>query len=301
MMDAARALDPVRMPRRTALRAALAVGVALAGAGCATSTPVAPSAGMAISKTPLIGKFVWRDLMTDDPALVKPFYAGLFGWEYEERFAEGRPYTLVKSGGRYIGGIAKAERQAPGQPNAQWLSFMSVADVDQAQQRTRDAGGKVLRPAFDVPKVGRAAIVLDPQGAPIGLVRASFGDPADAPQPSLNSFLWTEALVPDPRAAAQFYASLAGFEVITEKDGARPYLVLRRGRDRAAIMHTPIKGMPPRWLVSVDVADPAASARRAKQLGGRILVAPHPDVRDGTVALIADPTGALLALQKWNH
>ena len=181
MLDAARAVEPVRMQRRTALRAALAVGVALAGAGCATSTPVAPSAGMAISKTPLIGKFVWRDLMTDDPALVKPFYAGLFGWEYEERVAEGRPYTLVKSGGRFIGGIAKAERQAPGQPNAQWLSFMSVADVDQAQQRTRDAGGKVLRPAFDVPKVGRAAIVLDPQGAPLGLVRASFGDPADAP------------------------------------------------------------------------------------------------------------------------
>jgi predicted enzyme related to lactoylglutathione lyase len=42
-----------------------------------------------------------------------------------------------------------------------------------------------------------------------------------------------------------------------------------------------------------------ASAQRAKQLGGKVLVAPHPDVRDGTVALIADPSGALIALQKW--
>ena len=237
--------------------------------------------------------------MTDDPARVKPFYAALFGWEYVERTAQGRPYTLVKSGGQFIGGIAKTERRAPDQANSQWLSFLSVADVDQAAQLTRAAGGSVLLPAFDLPKVGRAAIVLDPQGAPLGLIRASFGDPADTPRPELNKFLWTEELVPDPHAAADFYAKLAGFEVVTEVDGERPFLLLRKGRDRAAIMRLPIAGMTPRWLVSVMVADPAASAQRARQLGGKVIVAPHPDVRNGTIALIADPSGALIALQKW--
>ena len=285
--------------RRVALRAGLALGVAAVIAGCETTGGVAPSAGMAISKTPLVGKFVWRDLMTDEPALAKPFYAALFGWEYVERTAQGRPYTLVKSGGQFIGGIAKAERRMPDQPNSQWLNFLSVANVDQAAQLTRAAGGSVLLPAFDLPKVGRAAVVLDPQGAPLGLIRASFGDPADTPQPTLNNFLWTEELVPDPRAAAAFYSKLAGFEVVTEIDGDRPFLLLRKGRDRAAIMRTPIAGMQPRWLVSVMVADPAASAQRAKQLGGKVIVAPHPSVRNGTIALIADPSGALIALQKW--
>ena len=292
--------DRLELPdtsRRGALRAGLAAAALIAG--CATPTGVAPPAGMAISKTPLIGKFVWRDLMTDDPARVKPFYAALFGWEYVERTAQGRPYTLVKSGGQFIGGIAKAERRVPDQANSQWLSFLSVADVDQAAQLTRAAGGSILLPAFDLPKVGRAAIVLDPQGAPLGLIRASFGDPADTPRPELNHFLWTEELVPDPRAAASFYAGLAGFEVVTEIDGERPFLLLRKGRDRAAIMRLPIDGMTPRWLVSVMVADPAASAQRARQLGGKVIVAPHPDVRNGTIALIADPSGALIALQKW--
>lgn len=284
--------------RRMVLRAGLALGAA-AVAGCATPGGSAPPAGMAISKTPLVGKFVWRDLLTDDPARAKPFYAALFGWEYAERSAQGRPYTLVKSGGRIIGGIAAAQRRLPDEPNAQWLSFMSVADVDQAERLTIDAGGKVLLTAFDLPKIGRAAIVIDPQGAPLGLLRASFGDPADAPQPQLDDFLWTEALVADPRAAANFYARLAGFEVITERDGERPFLLLRKGRDRAAIMRTPIAGMAPRWLVSVRVADPQASAQRVRQLGGRVVVAPHADVRNGTLALIADPTGALIALQKW--
>ena len=295
--------EPIRTPidfsRRAALRAGAALGVA-AVAGCATpTTSVAPPAGMAISKTPLVGKFVWRDLMTDDPARVKPFYAALFGWAYAERSVQGRPYTLVKTGGRVIGGIAKSERRLPNEPNAQWLSFMSVADVDAAEKQTLAAGGKVLLGAFDVPKIGRAAVVLDPQGAPLGLLRASFGDPADAPQPALDDFLWTEALVADPRAAANFYAKLAGFEVITERDGDRPFLVLRKGRDRAAIMRTPIAGMAPRWLVSVRVADPQASAQRAKQLGARVIVAPHPAVRNGTLCVIADPGGAMIALQKW--
>lgn len=285
--------------RRKALRAGLALGAVLVVSGCETTPGAAPPAGMAISKTPLIGKFVWRDLMTDDSALVKPFYAALFGWEYVERTVQGRPYSLVKSGGHYIGGIASSERKVPDQPNSQWLSFLSVADVDTAAQQTSAAGGSVLLAPFDLPKVGRAAVVLDPQGAPLGLVRASFGDPADAPQPTLNHFLWTEELVPDPRAAASFYSKLAGFDVVTEQGGERPFLLLRKGRNRAAIMRTPIDGMRAQWLVSVMVADPAASAQRARQLGAKVIVAPHPKVRNGTIALIADPSGALIALQKW--
>jgi uncharacterized protein len=49
----------------------------------------------------------------------------------------------------------------------------------------------------------------------------------------------------------------------------------------------------------VRVADPSASALRAQRLGGRVLLAPRADVRNGSVALIADPTGAVLALQRW--
>jgi hypothetical protein len=47
------------------------------------------------------------------------------------------------------------------------------------------------------------------------------------------------------------------------------------------------------------VADPDASAARAAQLGGRTLLAPRAELRNRTLALIADPSGAVLALQKW--
>jgi len=283
--------------RRMVLQGLIAALVLLA-AGC--TTPVsAPPAGMAISKTPLVGKFVWRDLHTDSPASVKPFYAGLFGWEYVETTAMGRPYTLVKSGGQFVGGIVKVDRQVPNQPNSQWLSYLSVPDVDRAVERTRSAGGSVLLAPFDLPKVGRGAVVIDPQGAPLGLLRASFGDPADTAEPVVHRFLWTEELARDPAAAAQFYRELVGYEVLVHDQGDKPFRVLKLGRERAGVMRMPFGGMQPMWLVSVMVADPAASAQRAQQLGGRVLVMPRPDVRGGSVALVADPSGAVLALQRW--
>ena len=287
----------LRTHRRVVLQG-LTAALVLFVTGC--TTPVtSPQSGMTLSKTPLIGKFVWRDLHTESPAAVKPFYAGLFGWEYVESTAMGRPYTLIKSGGQYIGGIVKADRQVANQPNSQWLSYLSVPDVDRAAERTHVAGGSVLLAPFDLPKVGRAAVVVDPQGAPLGLIRASFGDPADTPEPVMHRFLWTEELARDPVAAAQFYADLVGFEVLIHDQGDKPFRVLKLGRERAGVMRMPFAGMQPSWLVSVMVADPAASAQRAQQLGGRVLLTPRPDVRNGSVALIADPSGAVLALQRW--
>ena len=173
-----------------------------------------------------------------------------------------------------------------------------MPDVDRAAERTRAAGGSVLLAPFNLPKVGRAAIVTDPQGAPLGLLRASFGDPADTLEPAMHRFLWTELLARDPVAAARFYGNLVGYEVLVHDEGDKPFRVLKLGRERAGIMRMPFGGMQPTWLVSVMVADPTGSAQRAQQLGGRILLTPRMDVRSGSVALIADPSGAVLALQR---
>jgi predicted enzyme related to lactoylglutathione lyase len=252
-----------------------------------------------LSSSPLLGKFVWRDLVTENPDAVKPFYAALFGWEFEEARALGAPYTLIKSGGQYIAGISKTTRPQPGQPVSQWLSFMSVADVDRAAEQTRAAGGSIVAGPLDLPRIGRGAVVVDPDGAPLGLLRSRIGDPVDTPTPAVNRFLWTEHLSRDPQASADFYAALVGFEVRKIEIGGKPYWVLAKGRDRAGLLRNPIAVDRPIWLAYVRVEDPAALAARAAQLGGRVLLAPRSDLRNGTMALIADPSGAVLALQKW--
>jgi predicted enzyme related to lactoylglutathione lyase len=268
-------------------------------AGCSQLPTASPFKGTELSNTPLLGKFVWRDLVTENPDAVKPFYAALFGWQFEEGRALGAPYTLVKSGGQYIAGISKTQRAQPEQPVSQWLSFMSVADVDRAVEKTRAAGGSLVAGPLDLPNIGRGAVVLDPDGAPLGLLRSRIGDPADAAEPAMNRFLWTEHLSRDPQASADFYAALVGFEVRKVDSGGKHYWVLVKGRERAGLLRNPIAVDRPIWLASIRVADPAASAARAAQLGGRVLLAPRADLRNGTLALIADPTGAVLALQKW--
>jgi predicted enzyme related to lactoylglutathione lyase len=290
--------DKMPLARRRRCVALLIVVLGL-GAGCTNLPTVSPFKGAELSATPLLGKFVWRDLVTENPDAVKPFYAALFGWQFEEGRALGAPYTLIKSGGQYIAGISKTQRPRPDQPVSQWLSFMSVADVDRAVEKTRAAGGSVVAGPLDLPNIGRGAVVLDPDGAPLGLLRSHIGDPADSAAPALNRFLWTEHLSRDPQASADFYASLVGFEVRKIDFGGRPYWVLVQGRERAALLRNPIAVDRPIWLAYVRVEDPAASAARAAQLGGRVLLAPRADLRNGTLALIADPTGAVLALQKW--
>jgi hypothetical protein len=47
------------------------------------------------------------------------------------------------------------------------------------------------------------------------------------------------------------------------------------------------------------VEDPAAFAAKALSLGGKVVIEPRADVRKGTLAIVNDPTGAALALQKW--
>jgi predicted enzyme related to lactoylglutathione lyase len=52
------------------------------------------------------------------------------------------------------------------------------------------------------------------------------------------------------------------------------------------------------WLTSFGVADPAAAAMLAESLGGKVLLAPSPEVREGTMAIVADPSGAVVVLQQ---
>jgi len=38
---------------------------------------------------------------------------------------------------------------------------------------------------------------------------------------------------------------------------------------------------------------------RVEELGGRVLFPPDPEIRGGGVAVVADPSGAAITIQKW--
>lgn len=79
------------------------------------------------------------------------------------------------------------------------------------------------------------------------------------------------------------------------------YHVLRTTRGRAGLFRLPaeVEGVQPNWLPYVLVEDPSGLAARVPGLGGRIVVPAAPERRNGTLVVIADPGGAVLALQKY--
>ena len=50
-----------------------------------------------------------------------------------------------------------------------WIAYVEVSDVDATAVRAAALGGEIVRPPFDVPGVGRNALLRDPLGALVGL------------------------------------------------------------------------------------------------------------------------------------
>lgn len=279
------------------LLAAAAIGVmclftATFGAADSHSATTARAAGEA-------GRFVWCDLMTKDVGAAKRFYGELLGWRFENAKRGELPYVLARAGKNRVGGIVDVSSL----PNAgaQWLSFMSVGDVDRAVTVVKSDGGTVLVAPRNVGSIARVAVVTDPQGAPVGLaqLRQDIPDPA---QPLANHFFWQEYLARDADQALSFYKRLVGYEsAILETRLGVDYHVLRTTRGRAGLFGLPpaVVNVQPNWLPYVLVDDPAGLAARVQGLGGRIVIPAAPERRNGSLVVIADPGGAVLALQKY--
>jgi uncharacterized protein len=120
------------------------------------------------------GAVSWTELATTDAAAAADFYGRLFGWRIETMDMGGGPYRVVKVGDAAIGGIMASEGEAAATP-PMWGSYVTVDDVDATARRCAELGGRVRHGPFDIPTVGRAAVLQDPQGAIVHAITYSAG------------------------------------------------------------------------------------------------------------------------------
>lgn len=278
--------------------------ILLAAAGVAVAATTLPPISDPATEQYHHGKFVWIDLVTADVSGAQKFYGDLFGWSFEEIDGGMGRYAMVYKAGVPVAGMA-ARQPAPGQVRqSRWIAYLSVADVDSAAARVTAQGGKVLIPARNLHGRGRMAVLADPDGAPFGLLNSSTGDPADF-RAEPGEWMWAIYQSPDADSAAAFYQDVAGFDVVPDDDrlaGATSFTLQTDGFARASLVEIP-EGrteLRPDWLYFVRVTDVAASAAEAVKLGGRVIVAPRPDLLEGRMAVIADPGGAPLGLLAWD-
>lgn len=134
-------------------------------------------------------------------------------------------------------------------------------------------------------------------------MKSASGDPEDfLAEP--GDWIWVQLLSRDPRKAAEFYRTVAGYEAIENtRSKLEDDFVLAAGQYARAT----VRGIPkerekvrPSWLPFVRVLNVGESVVLAKQLGGKVLLEPRPDLFNGKVAAIADPTGAAIGLLEWD-
>lgn len=123
-----------------------------------------------MSDKPSFGELCWNELSTPDVKAAKEFYGKLFGWEFEDHDMGDMTYTMVKvKGKRACAGFWAIPKEMQGQIPPNWMSYISVENVEKSLEQAVKLGAKVMKPASDAGTFGRFAIIVDPTGAAFAL------------------------------------------------------------------------------------------------------------------------------------
>ncbi|WP_319549781.1 VOC family protein [Desulfogranum marinum] len=238
------------------------------------------------------GRFIWHDLVTPDLRSAGRFYEKLFNWQIEYLDY----YAVVRNNGKRIAGILQMKPQKSKTPGV-WVPSVSVPDVDSASQLVQAGGGQIVNGPVDMERRGRTVLIRDPLGTNIVLLSAKGGDPVET-EVATGDWLWDEIWTNDPAKTENFYISILGYDdVLSIKEDYD--IFIQKGKWLAGIRHVEGSSDKLLWVPIVRVANPDATAQLTKDLGGSVLITPDQAPNKGNTALISDPTGALLLIQRW--
>jgi predicted enzyme related to lactoylglutathione lyase len=265
----------------------------------------------------------WVDSSQPDPEAAVNFYSGLFGWEFADVMppdSEGR-YFMARLRDGEVAAVGSIPEGAP--PMANWNTYIWVDSADQTASKVLGAGGRALMEPFEVMDAGRMAVFADPEGAMFCVWQAKEHKGAQIVNEA-GSLNFNGLNTRDVESAKSFYGSVFGWRTLSLDGGAELWTLpgygdhleelnpgLRKQQDEVGAPAgfedvvasiNPIAGdqpdVPAHWNVTFAVDDADATAAKASELGGEVLVPPFdaPWVR---MTVIADPQGATFIASKF--
>jgi predicted enzyme related to lactoylglutathione lyase len=267
----------------------------------------------------------WADTSQPDPEAAVAFYGGLFGWEFADAMPGSTGDYFIA---RLRGGDVAAVGQSSGQ-SAVWNTYIWVDSADETAAGVSEAGGRVVAAPFDVGDAGRMAVFADPEGAAFCVWQANRHKGARIVNEH-GAVNFNTLNTRDVEGAKSFYGSVFGWDTFALPGGTEMWRMAGYGdflelsepglRKRIAETAAAPEGFedvvatllpiadddpdtPAHWSVTFAVDDADATAEKAADLGGRVVVAPFdaPWVR---MTVITDPQGATFTATKFvpeNH
>lgn len=123
------------------------------------------------------GALCWTELATKNAKVAESFYTRLFGWTAQPPSDPAMPYFEWVLEGHHFGGMMEISEQwgpAWKEIPSHWMVYFMVEDVDERTARAQAMGATVRVPPRDIPKVGRFAVLADPQGAAFSLFQGKL-------------------------------------------------------------------------------------------------------------------------------
>jgi hypothetical protein len=211
---------------------------------------------------------------------------------------DGPPYATFNIGNVGMAGMLNI----PG--HVAWVGYISVDDVDAHIEKIVEAGGKLLRPATDVPGMLRFAVMSDPQGAAIVVFTPNPAMPSpERPVPPASGTIgWKELYTTDIEAGFDFYSKLFGWTKVRDMDMGPMglYRVFDQGDHNqmgdggmmAKAPHIPVSC----WNFYFCVDSIKAAIQRVESGGGKVLNGPVQVPGGGWIINGQDPQGAMFSL-----
>ena len=245
------------------------------------------------------GEPIWQDHGSNEDAKAAEFYSALFGWDVPEGDPNMGGYRNCTLDGKTVAGITP--QMSEGVPPT-WSTYVCVDDANAFEKLVIENGGQSLFPPLTIGEYGTMGFFFDPTGAAFGVWQPGTHKGTQV-RNRHGSVCWHELLTTDVAAASEFYAAVFGWKAQSHgpSEGPGGYNEFKLGDKTVAGMmakppHLPAE-VPSHWAVYFAVEDTDATAARATELGGKILMGPL-DLPPGRFAAIQDSTGAYFDILK---
>lgn len=243
------------------------------------------------------GRIVWHDLFSSDRQRSMAFYRRVAGWDYVTEhatdFAWGggeKDFVLALLDGEAGAGFAETPDALPNG----WIAYVEVRDVDATALLAERLGGAIVRQPFEVPGVGRNALLRDPLGALIGISLSRHGFPAPKRQFGAEVYLSDATTFPEA-----FYARLFEWTLVPAPYGPTGGWTLAgpSGEDVAArLSRKPANGEQATWIPSLKVIDLDSALKDAGLSGAKRFSDIPLEITQRHCAVLSDPQGAPFCL-----